>query len=166
MSQTTTETRKWIDVAGADGISDGEVKTFQVEAYRVAVARANGHSRGHLICIDGTKKSFESMRRDAVLAQHCGDLITLFAVARQKGEITTAERVLEKAKAMLAKMEIEVAGTEIGVGNPTEQIVKVGNDFSVIAVADSGKTWPRRFVINNISFNVMGAASTSVLKIR
>ncbi len=42
MSQTTTETRKWIDVADADGIADGEVKTFQVEAHRVAVARANG----------------------------------------------------------------------------------------------------------------------------
>ncbi len=42
MSQTTTETRKWIDVADADGIADGEVKTFQVEANRVAVARANG----------------------------------------------------------------------------------------------------------------------------
>ncbi len=42
MSQTTTETRKWIDVADADGIADGEVKTFQVEAQRVAVARANG----------------------------------------------------------------------------------------------------------------------------
>jgi 3-phenylpropionate/trans-cinnamate dioxygenase ferredoxin subunit len=42
MSETTTETRKWIDVGASGEIADGEVKTFQVEGHRVAVARANG----------------------------------------------------------------------------------------------------------------------------
>ena len=41
MSQTTAD-RKWVDVADAAGVADGEVKTFQVESNRVAVARANG----------------------------------------------------------------------------------------------------------------------------
>ena len=42
MTQTTSESKKWIDVANTDDIGDGEVKTFQVETCRVAVARADG----------------------------------------------------------------------------------------------------------------------------
>ena len=42
MSETTTDTRKWIEVAAADSVAEGEVKTFQVESTRVAVARSNG----------------------------------------------------------------------------------------------------------------------------
>ena len=42
MTQTTSESKKWVGVANTDDIGDGEVKTFQVETYRVAVARANG----------------------------------------------------------------------------------------------------------------------------
>lgn len=134
----------------------------------VMVARGNGNGdgKGHLICTDGTKNSLDAMRRDAVLAQVSGDPITLFAVAREKDEISTAERVLEKATEMLAKMDIGVADQKVGIGDPAEQIVKAGNDYSVIAVADSGKAWFRRYVVKNISFSVMGHAKTSVLKVR
>ena len=134
----------------------------------VMVARGNGsaNGKGHLICTDGTKNSLDAMRREAVLAQHMGDPVTLFAVARQDDEIRTAERVLEKATDMLAKLDIAVADARVGVGEPAEQIVAAGNDYSIIAVADSGKAWFRRFVVNNISFNVMGRAKTSVLKVR
>lgn len=132
----------------------------------VMVARGNGNGAGHLICTDGTKNSLDAMRREAVLAYHSGDPITLFAVAREKDEIATAERVLEKATEMLRKIDIAVLDTKIGIGEPAEQIVKAGNHYSVISVADSGKSWTRRFVVNNISYNVMGTARTSVLKVR
>ena len=141
-------------------------KVAMLATCSVMVARANGNAKGHLIWTDGTKHSLDSMRRDAVLAQHSGNPITLFAVARQTEEIAKAERVLEKATEMLAKMEIEVAGTRIGVGDPTEQIVRAGNDYSVIAVADSEKNWLKRFVVSSVAFNVMGAANTSVLNVR
>ena len=134
----------------------------------VMVARANGegNGNGHLICTDGTKHSLDSMRRDAVLAKHSGNPITLFCVAREKAEITTAERVLKKSTEMLTKMEIDVADALVGVGNPMEQIVRVGNDFSVIAVADSGKKMFQRFFVSGVAFKVMGTASTSVLNVR
>ena len=132
----------------------------------VARANSDGNGKGHLICTDGSKHSLDSMRRVAVLAQHSGSQITLFTVARQTEEIAKAERVLEKATEMLAKIDIEVAETQFGVGDPTEQIVRAGNDYSVIAVADSGKNWFKRFVVSSVAFNVMGAAKTSVLNVR
>ncbi len=134
----------------------------------VMVARGNGsaNGKGHLICTDGTKNSLDAMRRDAVLAQFSGDPITLFAVAQDNEEIPIAERVLEKAAEMLAKIDIAVADAQVGIGEPVEQIVQAGKDYSVIAVADSGKPLFRRFVVKNTSYNVMGNARTSVLKIR
>ena len=42
MSEATVEKTNWVDVAAIDGVGDGEVKTFQVGAHRVAVARAIG----------------------------------------------------------------------------------------------------------------------------
>jgi 3-phenylpropionate/trans-cinnamate dioxygenase ferredoxin subunit len=42
MSETTATDRKWIDVAAAADVADGEVKTFKVGAQNIAVARAVG----------------------------------------------------------------------------------------------------------------------------
>lgn len=42
MSETTATDRKWVDTAAAADVADGEVKTFTVEAHRIAVARALG----------------------------------------------------------------------------------------------------------------------------
>lgn len=165
-------------IMGAPSRWHGEVRSFfnagatqkvaMLAPCSVMVARADveTNGKGHLICTDGTKHSLDAMRRDAVLASHSGFPITLFTVARHQGEIKTAERVLEKATEMLGKLDIGVAGTEIGLGDPREQIVKVGNDYSVIAVADSGKTWFHRLFVSGVAFNVMGASTTSVLNVR
>ena len=111
MSQTTTETRKWIDVAGADGIADGEVKTFQVEAYRVAVARANGqlyavqdlcsHDDGPLGAPDAAPLT--AMERDRLRARiaklNLGEHVTL---AGSVGDEALAKLYVESAVFVLA----------------------------------------------------------------
>jgi nucleotide-binding universal stress UspA family protein len=143
-------------------------KVAMLSPCSVMVARPNEHGRGkgHLICIDGTKHSLDAMRRDAVLAKHSGRPVTLFCGARQKSDIATAGRVLEKATEMLAKIDIEVQDVLVGVGNPTEEIVRAGDDYGVVAVADSGKKLFRRLFAGGTAFKVMGAAKTSVLNIR
>lgn len=108
MSQTTAETMKWIDVAAADEIADGEVKTFQVEAYRVAVARANGqlyavqdlcsHDDGPLG--DGDLEEYAivcprhgakfDIRTGAVLAMPAAAPIETFPVMEKDGRIHVA----------------------------------------------------------------------------
>ncbi|MBK19318.1 MAG: hypothetical protein CMM52_10845 [Rhodospirillaceae bacterium] len=134
----------------------------------VMVARPNdeGRGKGHLICTDGTKHSLDAMRRDAILAKHSGRPVTLLCVAQSKSDIGTAGRVLEKATEMLGKIDIDVEDVLVSVGNPTEEIVKAGNKFAVVAVADSGKKLFRRLFVGGTAFRVMGAARTSVLNIR
>ena len=60
----------------------------------------------------------------------------------------------------------EITDAQIVVGNPTEEIVKIGNDYSVIAVSDSGKNWLKRLIEGSVAFDVMRTAETSVLNIR
>jgi nucleotide-binding universal stress UspA family protein len=158
----------WHSEVGSFFNAGATQKVAMLAPCSVMVARTNpdGNGKGHLICTDGTRHSLDAMRRDAVLAHHSGYPITLLCVARQKDEFKTAERVLEKGAEMLGKLDIPVAGTEIGLGDPKEQIVKMGNDYTVVAVADSGKTWFHRLFVSGVAFNVMGASKTSVLNVR
>lgn len=163
----------------------GEIKSFfdtgavQKVAMRarcsvmVARARPKGtdttddeDGKGYMICIDGTKRSLDSMRRVAVLAQFCAEPITLFAVARTEDEKAKAEKLLKIGKGILAKANIPIAGAHYRVGNPAEQILAFGNDYTVIAVADSGKSWLYRLLFESVAFDVMSTAKTSVLNIR
>ena len=132
----------------------------------VLVARTNGESKGHIICIDGTEHSMDSMCRDAILAHHIGNSITILTVATREAERARAERTLEQATARLEQIKIGVTTAQIVVGNPTEEIIKIGNDYSVIAVSDSGKNWLKRLIKGSVAFGVMRAAETSVLNIR
>jgi len=132
----------------------------------VARGHGTGNGTGYLICTDGTRRSLDATRRVAVLAKHSGYPITLFCVASQKNKVATAVRVLEKATEMLSKMEIEVAEAKVAVGDPTEKIVEVSNDYLVVAVADSGKKWFHRLFVSGVAYNVMGASNTSVLNVR
>ena len=108
----------------------------------------------------------DSMCRDAVLAHHIGTSVTIMTVASREDERAQAEKTLEKATAILEKIEIEVTDAQIAVGNLTEEIIKIGNDYSVIAVSDSGKNWLKRLIEGSVAFGVMRAAETSVLNIR
>ena len=132
----------------------------------VLVARKNNQGKGHIICTDGSEHSMDSMCRDAVLAHHIGTSVTIMTVASRENERAQAEKTLEKATAILEKIEIKITDAQIAVGNPTEEIIKIGNDYSVIAVSDSGKNWLKRLTKGSVAFGVMRTAETSVLNIR
>ena len=77
-----------------------------------------------------------------------------------------AEEVVARAKDMLAELDIAVAGSAVGVGDPVEQIVEAGAEHGVIVVSDSGKSRLKRFLVGSVAFGVMGRAKTSVLNVR
>ena len=126
----------------------------------------NIDGKGHFICTDGTARSLDAVRREAVLASHCGSPISLFSVAPDDEGRGKAEKSVAKAKTMLEKIDIEVAETLTGVGDPTRQIIEAGADYSMIAVSDSEKNWFKRFLVGSVAFNVMGGAQNSVMNVR
>ena len=141
-------------------------KVAMLSPCSVMVARPRRNGKGHLICTDGSEQSLEAVRRDAVLAKHCDMSITLFSVALDMEARAQAEETVARAKSMLEEIQIEVAGTMVGVGRPVEQIVEAGEVHSVIVVSDSGKSRLKRFLVGSVAFGVMGSSDTSVLNVR
>ena len=138
-----------------------------------SVLLARGHfddsgvkEKGHLICVSGSDHSIDAMYRDAVLAHNSGYAITLFTVVEEKEKIPAAEKMLQKSVEALNKGGIEVLGVKVEMGDPVQEIVKNGAEFSVISVAASSKNWYERFVTTGIAFNVMAASDTTVLNVR
>ncbi len=141
-------------------------KVAMLSPCSVLVAREGAERTGFLICTDGSEQSFEAARRAAVLAHYCDSPITLFSVTPDHEGQSQAEEVVARAKAMLEDLDIPVAGTAVGVGDPVEQIVEAGAGHGVIVVSDSGKSRLKRFLAGSVAFGVMGRAKTSVLNVR
>ncbi len=132
----------------------------------VLVARDLDVGHGHLICTDGSEKSMEMVRRDAVLASRCDCPVSLISVALDAEGEDEAKENVAKAKEMLVAMDIEVKETITCVGNPVDEIIGAGPDYSLIVVSESGKTGLQRFFMGSVAFKVMENAHNSVLVAR
>ncbi len=132
----------------------------------VLVARELDVGHGHLICTDGSENSMQMVRKDALIASRCECPISLISVAfDDEGEAAAKDNV-ERAKKMLAAMDIAVEKTFVRTGNAVEHIVGIGCDFSVIAVSDTGKTGLTRFFMGSVAFKVLNTAHNSVMIVR
>jgi len=77
-----------------------------------------------------------------------------------------AKANVEKAEAMLKELGIKVKETIIRVGNPVDEIIEAGPDYSLIVVSESGKSGLQRFFMGSVAFKVMENAHNSVMIIR
>lgn len=132
----------------------------------VIVTRGLTEGNGHLICTDGSEISLEMVRRDAYLASRCNCPISILSVAHHETALAEAEAAVEQAAELLKEMDIEVEEKMVKVGNPVEQIIETGPDYSLVVVADSGKGAIERFFIGSTAFKVMEQSYNSVMIVR
>ncbi|MDA1091237.1 MAG: universal stress protein [Proteobacteria bacterium] len=129
----------------------------------VLVARDLDIGHGHLICTDGSEVSMEMVRRDAELATRCECPVSLMSVALDLEEEPEARANVEKAEKMLKDMGVEVKETIVRIGNPVEEIIEAGPEYSLIVVSESSKTGLQRFFMGSVAFKVMENAHNSVM---
>ncbi|NQV46617.1 MAG: universal stress protein [Rhodospirillaceae bacterium] len=132
----------------------------------VLVARELDVGHGHLICTDGSDISMDTVRKDAYLASRCECPVSLISVALDHEGEADARRHVEEAEKELASIGIEVQETIVKIGNPVDQIVEAGPDYSVIVVSDTSKTGLQRFFQGSIAYKVMQESFTSVMIVR
>ncbi len=133
----------------------------------VMIARDTLDRKGFFICLDGSARAYNGMRRAAVLACEAGEPITLFSVAKTQDELGKARQTVDKGREILEKLGIAVQETKVAVGQDlVEQIVKHGNDHLVIAIIDRGHSRLHRIIFGSIADEVARLASTSVLDVR
>lgn len=132
----------------------------------VLVARDLEEGHGHLICTDGSDQAMEMVRRDGEIASRCDCPISLMSVALDVEAEDEAKANVDKAKKALKDMGIKVKETIVKVGNPVDEIIEAGPDYSLIVVSESGRTGLQRFFMGSVAFKVMENAHNSVMIVR
>ncbi len=132
----------------------------------VLVARDLDVGHGHLICTDGSDISLKMVEQDAVLANRCQCAVSLMSVALDAEGEGEAKAHVEEAKKLLEAKGIEVKECIVKVGNPVDEIVEAGPDYSLIVLSGTAKSGLQRFFMGSVAFQVMEHAHNSVLIVR
>ena len=133
----------------------------------VLVARAlrrTGH--GHLVCTDGSERSEILVNKEALLAKKSNFPLSIISVARDEDEVIVAKESVSRAEAIIRDLGVKIENTYTPVGDPVREIIEVGKNYSLIALADTGKTGLRKFFMGSVAFQVMEHAENSVLVVR
>lgn len=129
----------------------------------VLVARDLVAGRGHLLCTDGSDNANEMIRRDGELALACDCPVSIISVALDEDGLEEAKKNVEAGVAALAEVGNKPVDLLTPIGDPVSNIAQAGENYSVIVLADQGKTAIKRFFMGGISFKVLEEAKKSVL---
>lgn len=153
---------------GIGGFFDPEVaETVAVHApCSVLVARDLEIGSGHLMCTDGTEASIEAVKKDAWIASHCQCPISLISIAQDVESRDEAQKAINTARKVLDDLDVNVVSTFVKVGNPVDEIIEEGANFSMITMAESGKSGLKRFFVGSVATKVMQNAHNSVMIVR
>lgn len=132
----------------------------------VLVARDLEIGHGHLICTDGSEAAMDAVRKDAYIASLCECPISLISVALDVESEQEAQQAVESARDLLTELDLDVVEMITKVGNPVEEVIEAGPDYSLIVLADSGKSGLERFFMGSVALKVMQNAFNSVMIVR
>lgn len=124
--------------------------------------------QGHLVCVDGSEFSKNIAIQEAELAKRFPDpKLSAVCVAADDEGIPEAERIIGEIDDLLkSELGFTMKETYVRVGDPVEQIVDAGKDYSVIVLGDSGKGTMTRILGGGVSTDVMRLAHNSVMIMR
>jgi len=124
--------------------------------------------QGHLIAVDGSEFSKEVARQEAIIAARFPDpKLSAVCVAADDEGVVEAKHLIKDLKDYLRDdLGFQLKATYVRVGDPVEQIVDAGKDYSVIVLGDSGKGTINRILGGGVSTDVMRLAHNSVMIIR
>lgn len=133
----------------------------------VLAARDLRRGHGHLICTDGSEQALAMARKSARLV-HRTELknISVMSVALDEEGRPEAQRYVDEAAAVIEEEDLQVRNAFVRVGNPVEQIIEAGEDYSLILVGESGRTGLKRFFMGSVAFKVLEYANKSVMVVR
>ena len=132
----------------------------------VLVARGLEVGHGHLICTDGTERSLEMVSKDAMLASRCNCAISLISVTADVEGEAEAKTYLNDARSVIEKFEVEIEDMLSPVGDPVEEIIEAGANYSVIVVSESSRSGMERLLVGSVAKRVLRKAHNSVLVVR
>lgn len=132
----------------------------------VIVARELEQGRGHLICTDGTENAIDIARKDAILASRCDCPISLISVIPETMSEAEGADILLRTRRAIEEEGPEVVDSLLRIGQPVEEIVRAGADFSVIVIGRSNKRRKWWLFETDIAYQVLERAANSVMIVK
>jgi nucleotide-binding universal stress UspA family protein len=132
----------------------------------VIVARELEQGRGHLICTDGTENAIDIARKDAILASRCACPISLITVIPETVTEAEGAEILLRTREAIEEDGPEVVDSLLKVGQPVDEIVQAGADYSVIVIGRSDKRRKWWLFETDIAYQVLERAENSVMIVR
>jgi nucleotide-binding universal stress UspA family protein len=132
----------------------------------VLVARDLERGHGHLLCTDGSDRALAMVRRSAAVSKRIDSKLSVMAVSQDVEGEPEAQKNVDAAVTELKSLGVDVVNAFTRVGNPFEEIISAGEDYSFIVVGSTGKTGLQRFFLGSVSFKVMEHAKNSVIIVR
>jgi len=121
-----------------------------------------------LVCVDGSDFSKDVARQEAMIAMRFPEpKLSAICVAQDDEGVSQAEHCVTEIKELLDReLQFLIKETYVRVGDPVEQIIDAGKNYSVIVLGDSGKGTISRMLAGGVSTDVMRLAHNSVMIIR
>ena len=94
------------------------------------------------------------------------DKVALISGGARGQGAAEARAAVDKATELVRSMDMEPREVFTRVGNPVEEIIKAGAEYSIIVTGDTGKTGIQRFFMGSVAFKVMEYAENSVMVVR
>ena len=132
----------------------------------VIVARELESGHGHLICTDGTDNAIDVARKDAILAARCNCPISLVTVIPEDMDEAEGADILSRTRVAIGEEGLDVVESLLRRGDPVQEIVKAGAEYSVIVIGRSKKRRKWWLFETDISDLILGKASNSVMIVK
>ena len=129
----------------------------------VLIARSLERGHGHLLCTDGSDRARKMVARSATMSQRIGSKLSVMSVSRDIEGEAEARTNVNLAVEELKSFGVVTVNAFTRIGNPFEEIINAGKNYSFIVVGSTGKTSIQRFFMGSVSFKVMEYAKNSVI---
>jgi nucleotide-binding universal stress UspA family protein len=132
----------------------------------VCIARDLEVGHGQLFCTDGSDRAMDMLLKAGETSKRVGANVSVLSVALDQDGEAQAKANVEKAVQHLKSIGIEPVNAFTRMGNPVQEIIEAGKDYSFIVMGDTGRTGLKRFFMGSVAFKVMEYAENSVMIIR
>ena len=134
----------------------------------VFVARDLVAGHGHLVCVDGTPQSIEAAKQEAIIAARFPNpKVSAICVAPDAAASAEAQAIVDMVeKTLLEELNFQLKATYVGVGDPVDEIIAAGKDYSAIVLGGSTKSTLQRMITSSIPLDLVRRAPNSVMIIR
>ena len=132
----------------------------------VCVARELETGHGMLLCTDGSERAMNMVQSAGQLSKRAGAEVSVMSVSLDVEGEHEAKTSVDEAVKLLRSYEVEPKSFFTTVGNPVEEIITTGSDYSFIVLSDTGRSGLQRFFMGSVAFKVMEFAKNSVMVVR